>query len=175
MLFQNSLAFSMIQWMLAIWSLFPLPPQNPAHTSQSSQFTYCWSLAWRITLKDFEDNLTSMWNEANCVVVWTFFGIALLWDWNENWPFQSYGHCYVFQICWHIECNILTVSSFRIWNSSAGIPSPPLALFVVMIPKAHSTSHSRMSGSRWVTTLQWLSGSLRPFLYSHFVYSSTSS
>ena len=29
-----------------------------------------------------------------------------------------------------------------------GVPSPPLALFVVMLPKAHLTSHSRMSGSR---------------------------
>ena len=29
----------------------------------------------------------SMWNQCNCVEVWTFFGIALLWDWNENWPF----------------------------------------------------------------------------------------
>ena len=28
-----------------------------------------------------------MWNEYNCALVWTFFGIALLWDWNENWPF----------------------------------------------------------------------------------------
>ena len=43
--------------------------------------------------------------------------------------------------CWHIECSILTVSSFRIWNSSPGIPSPPLALFLVMLPKAHLTSH----------------------------------
>ena len=25
--------------------------------------------------------------ECNCVVVWAFFGIAFLWDWNENWPF----------------------------------------------------------------------------------------
>ena len=41
-------------------------------------------------------------------------------------------------------------SSFRIWNSSVGIPSPPLALFVVMLSKAHLTSHSRMSGSRSV-------------------------
>ena len=29
----------------------------------------------------------SMWDECNCVVVWAFFGIAFLWDWNENWPF----------------------------------------------------------------------------------------
>ena len=40
-----------------------------------------------------------------------------------------------------------------------------------MLPKAHLTSHSRMSGSRWVITLLWLSGSLRSFLYSSFVYS----
>ena len=44
------LAFSMIQQMLAIWSLGPLPLLNPACTSGSSQFTYCWSLAWRIFL-----------------------------------------------------------------------------------------------------------------------------
>ena len=51
--------------------------------------------------------------------------------------------------------------------AAAGIPSPPLALFIVMLPKAHLTSHSRMSGS---TPLS-LSGSLRSFLYSSSVYS----
>ena len=112
-----------------------------------------------------------MWDESNCAVVWTFFGIALLWDWNENWPFQSCCHCWAFQICWHIECSTLTALSFRIWNSSTGIPSPPLALFLVMLPKAHLTSHSRMSGSRWVITPSWLSKSWRSFLYSSSVYS----
>ena len=144
--------------------------------------------------------------------------------------FKSWGHCQVFQICWHIECSNFTASSFRIWNSStlkrpwcwerlrAGgegnnrgwdgwmasptqgmrvwinsgswwwtgrpgllqyvglqrlghdwvtehnwIPSPPLALFVVMLPKAHLTLHSRMSGSRWLITPSWLSGSLVQF------------
>ena len=38
------------------------------------------------------------------------------------------GYCWVFQICWHDECSILTASSFRAWNSSAWIPSPPLTL-----------------------------------------------
>ena len=85
--------------------------------------------------------------------------------------FQSCGHGWVFQMCWHIECSTFTESSFRIWNSSAGIPSPPLALFVVMLPKAHLTSHSRMSGSRSVITPLWLSGSWRSFLYSSSVYS----
>ena len=41
--------------------------------------------------------------------------------------FQSRGHCWVFQICWHIECSTFTASSFRIWNNSTRIPSPPLA------------------------------------------------
>ena len=83
--------------------------------------------------------------------------------------FQSCGHCWVFQICWHIECSTFTASSFRVWNSSTGIPSPPL-LFVVMLSKAHLSSHSRMSGSRSVITPSWLSGSWRSFLYSSSVY-----
>ena len=85
--------------------------------------------------------------------------------------FQSCGHCWVFQICWHIECSTFTASSFKIWNSSTGILSPPLALFVVMLSKAHLTSHSRMSGTRSVNTPSWLSGSWRSFLYSSSVYS----
>ena len=84
--------------------------------------------------------------------------------------FQSCGYCWVFQICWHIECSTFTASSFRIWNSSTGIPSPPLALFVVMLAKVHLTSHSRMSGSRWVFTPLWLSGLWRSFLYSTSVH-----
>ena len=44
--------------------------------------------------------------------------------------FQSCGHCWVFQICWHIECSTFIASSFRIWNSSTGIPSPPLAYII---------------------------------------------
>ena len=67
-------------------------------------------------------------------------------------------------------CHLRTTWSFRIWNSSTGIPSPPLALFVVMLPKAHLTLHSRMSGSRWMITPLLISGSWRSFLYSS-VYS----
>ena len=38
-------------------------------------------------LKNFQHYFASMWNEYNCVIVWMLFGIAFLWDWNENWPF----------------------------------------------------------------------------------------
>ena len=54
--------------------------------------------------------------------------------------FQSCGHCWVFQICWLIECSTFTVLSFRIWNSSAGIPSHPLAFFIVILLKIHLAS-----------------------------------
>ena len=84
---------------------------------------------------------------------------------------QSCGHCWVFQICWHIECSTFTASSFRTWDSSSGIPSPPLTLFVMMLSKARLTSESRMSVSRWMITPLWLSGSLRSFLCSSTVYS----
>ena len=99
---------------------------------------------------------------------WPFFGIGMKTD-----LFQSCDHCWVFQIYWHIECSTLTVSSFWTWNSSTGIPSPPLALFVVMLSKAHLTSYSRMSGSRWVITPLWLSGLYNPdivFLYSSLYF-----
>ena len=88
---------------------------------------------------------------------WPFLGL----EWKLT--FSSPVATAVFQICWHIECNTFTATSFRIWNSSTGIPSPPLALFEVMLPKAHLTSHSRMSGSRWVITALWISGSWRSF------------
>ena len=39
------------------------------------------------SLKDFGHYLVSMWGECNCMIVWTFFVNALLWFWNENWPF----------------------------------------------------------------------------------------
>ena len=36
------------EWILAIWSLVPLPFLNSSFTSGNSMFTYCWSLVWRI-------------------------------------------------------------------------------------------------------------------------------
>ena len=84
MFFWNSLAFLRIRRILAIWSLVPLPFLNPVWTSGSSQFTCCWSLAWRIL------SITLLVCEMSAIVhslVWAFFGIAFLWDWNEKWPF----------------------------------------------------------------------------------------
>ena len=120
-------------------------------TFSKSSF-YIWKFSvyslLKLSLEDFEHYFAGMWNECNCVVVWTFFGIALLWDRKENWPFPVLWSLLNFSNLLGYWCNPLTASSFRIWNRSAGIPSPPWALFVVMLPKAHLTSHSRRSGSR---------------------------
>ena len=64
--------------------------------SGSSPFSKSSLNVWKFTvhvllkpgLENFEHYFTSMWDECNCVVVWTFFGIAFLWDRNENWPFS---------------------------------------------------------------------------------------
>ena len=136
----------MTQWMLAICSLIPLPFLKPAWTSGSSQFTHCWSLAWRIlSITLLACEMSAIVQQFEHSLALPFLGIGM-----KTEHFQSRGHCWVFQISWYIECSTFTVSSFRVWNSSTGIPSPPLALFVVMLLKAHLTSHSRMSGSRWV-------------------------
>ena len=115
------------------------------------------------SLGDFEHYIASMRNEHSCAAVGTFFGISLLWGWNENWPFPVLLPLLSFPNLLAYWCNTFTSSALRMLSSSAGISSPPLALLVVMLSRAHLTSHSRMSGSRWVVTLSWLYRSLRPF------------
>ena len=63
-------------------------------TSGSSAFSKSSLNIWKFTvhillkpgLENFEHYFASVWDECNCAVVWAFFGIAFLWDWNENWP-----------------------------------------------------------------------------------------
>ena len=121
--FWSSFVFSMIQHMLANWSLVPLSFLNPAWTSGSSQFTCCWSLNCKIL------SIILLVCEMSTIVQWfehflamPFFGTRMKTD-----LFQSCGHRWVFQIRWYNECSTFTASFFKIWNSSAGIPPPPLA------------------------------------------------
>ena len=65
-------------------------------------------------LENFEHYFTSMWDECNCMGVWAFFRIAFLWSGMKTDLFQFCGHCWVFQICWHIECSTFMASSFRV-------------------------------------------------------------
>jgi len=82
--------------------------------------------------------------------------------------FQPCAHCSV-----SIFAGILSaaLSQHHHPRFDDGIPSHTLALFIVMHPKAHLTSHFRMSGSMWVITPSWLSGFWRSFLCTSSVYS----
>ena len=148
MFFWNSLAFSVIQQMLSVWSPVHLPFLNPAWTSESSWFMYSWRLAWSIwSITLLACEMSGIVRYFGHFLALPLFGIGMKTD-----LFQSGGHWWAFQFCLHIVCNTFTASSFRIWNSSTGIPSPALALFIVMLPKAHLTSHARISGFRWDTS-----------------------
>ena len=78
-------------------------------------------------LENFEHYFTSMWDECNCAVVRAFFGIAFLWDWNENWPFpvlwplsfpnlltywMQHIHSIIFQDLKQLNWNSITSTSF---------------------------------------------------------------
>ena len=77
-------------------SYFFSDPTNVGNLiSGSSAFSKTSLNIWNFTvhillktgLENFEHYFATVWDECNCAVVWAFFGIAFLWDWNENWPF----------------------------------------------------------------------------------------
>ena len=112
--FWNSLAFSIIQQKLAIWSLVPLPFLKQAWTSGSSRFTYCWSLAWRIL------SITLLACEISAIVRYFEHSLAL--------PFFGIGWCkgreidqlHVLGITkTNTERNELKIKSTREWDQKA--------------------------------------------------------
>ena len=104
--------------------------------SGSSAFSKTSLNIWKFTvhillkpgLENFEHYFTSVWDECNCVVVWAFFGIAFLGDWNENWPFPvlwsllrfpnllaywvQHFHSIIFQDLKELNWNSITSTSF---------------------------------------------------------------
>ena len=76
----NCLAILMIQKMLALIS-----GSFAFSKSSLNIWKFMVHVLLKPGLKNFEHYFTSMWDECNCAVVWAFFGIAFLWDWNENW------------------------------------------------------------------------------------------
>ena len=107
MFFWNSLAFSMIQQMVVIWSLVPLPFLKPTWTSGSSQCTYCWSLAWRIL------SITLLACEMSAIVLqfehslaFPFFGVGM-----KTNLFQSCVHCWIVKSNWLL---LFLLERFRI-------------------------------------------------------------
>ena len=89
----------------------PLSFLNPAWTSRSSLFTWCWSLACKIF------SMTLLTWEMSAIIWWLahslalhFLGIGMRID-----LFRSCGHCWVFQICWCNECKPWWHSPLDIW------------------------------------------------------------
>ena len=74
---------------------FLLPADVGNLISGSSAFSKSSLNIWKFSvhvllkpgLENFEHYFASVWDECSCAVVWAFFGIAFLWDWNKNWPF----------------------------------------------------------------------------------------
>ena len=80
---------------LELFSFLDDPTDIGNLISGSSAFSKSSFNIWKFTvhvllklgLKNFKHYFASVWDECNCVIIWAFFGIAFLWDWNENWPF----------------------------------------------------------------------------------------
>ena len=82
---------------LELWCFIDDPVDIGKLISCSSAFSKTSLNIWRSTvhvllkpgLENFENYFTSTWDECNCEIVLAFFGIAFLWDWNENWNFPA--------------------------------------------------------------------------------------
>ena len=122
--------------------------------SGSSDFSKSSLNIWRVSvhkllkpgLENFEHYFASVWDEYNCVVVWiqcskcstfehwTKKSIAFFGDWNEHNPSSPVATAAFSKFAVILSAALSQHHLFKIWNSSTGIPSPPLALFRVMLP-----------------------------------------
>ena len=57
--------------------------------SSSNILNFMFHILLEPSLENYEQYFATVWKECNCAVVWAFFGIAFLWNWNENWPFPG--------------------------------------------------------------------------------------
>jgi len=94
-------SWKMMLWKCCTQYASKLGKLSNGHRTGKSQFSFCNS--WGRKESDTTEHSLAL----------PFFGIGMKTDF-----FQSCGHCWVFQVCWHIECSTFTASSFRIWNSS---------------------------------------------------------
>ena len=123
MFFWNSLVFIWFIGCLQLDLVFLLF-LNIAWTSGISQLTYCWSLTWRIlSITLLVCKMSAIESRLN--FLWLCLSLGLV----KSDLFPVCDHCWVSKFA-----GVLNASSFRIWKSSTGIPSPLLALFVVMLP-----------------------------------------
>ena len=99
-----------------------------------------WKFSVHILLKpgleNFEHYFARVWDECNCdslSILWHCLSLGLerKLTFSSPWPLLSFPNLLAYWV--------------QPFHNSAGILSPPLALFIVMLPKDHLTLHSRMS------------------------------
>ena len=109
--FWNSLALSMIQLILAVWPLVPLPFLNPAWTSRSSWFMYCWNLAWRIL------SITLLACEMSAIM-WQFeHSLALEWKLTFSSPVVT---AVFSKFACILNAAVSPIVNKRVWNAVLG-------------------------------------------------------
>ena len=92
-----------------------------------------WNFTVHVLLKSrLENYFASMWDERNCAVVWAFFGIAFLWDWNVNWPFLvlwpllSFPNLLAYWVC---RLQQIVGNSLRVGNTRPPYLPPEKSVF----------------------------------------------
>ena len=125
--------------------------------SGSSGFSKSSLNIWKLTihvllkpgLEDFEHYFTSVWDECNHAVVWGFFGIALLWDWNENWPFPVLWPLLNFPsllVYWVQHFHSIIFQSHTINSGRARSPTEPLPASSTVMVKSVCSSLGHWEG-----------------------------
>ena len=136
---------------------------------------YIWKFLIQVLLKptlmEFEHNLTSLGNKCNCLIVWTFFSIALVGNWEWRLTFlQSCGHYWVFHIFWHIKC-------FWYLQFSVSLHCPFkkafLSLLTILWNSAFSWTHFSLSPLLFASLLSsdiYKAASDNHFVFLHFFF-----
>ena len=139
---------------MRVWYIgwkYPLEEGMAAHSS---------ILAWKIPSTENPGRLQSM-GSLRVRHDWaTSLSLFTFMHWRRKWQptlvflpgeFQGQGSLVGYRLWGCTESDTTEAAA-----ATAGIPSPLLPLFIVMLPNVHLTWHSRMSGSRWVITPLWL-------------------
>ena len=106
-------------------------------------------------------SLASVWDKCNCVMVWTFFGIAFLWYWNENWPFPvlwpllSFPDLLAFQLRWSLNAD--SCPQRAVCSDETGSNAPCIRPKAVNMQPLKSGGNYTWDSGGWLynTTTPW--------------------
>ena len=147
MFFWNSLTFSMIQQMLAIGSLVPLPLLNPA--SANSEFMYCWSLSWSLSSTLLVCEMSA--------IVWLFeHSLAII----QLSSVQSLSCVWLFVTPWIAACQAslsitISWSSLKLTSIRSVMPSSRLILCRPLLLLPSITPSIRVFSNESTLCMRW--------------------